>query len=88
MVWFIQIAVLPSEDMAFHDMDIFDGHLVLSLNKNGFPMLCSIDLPIKLGSKVSELLLCHSEFTYLLEIHRFTTCVFYHLRISITDHHA
>ncbi|XP_021293451.1 uncharacterized protein LOC110423548 [Herrania umbratica] len=36
----------PSEDTSLQDMDIFNGHLVLFLNKKGFPMLCSVDLPI------------------------------------------
>ncbi|MFQ6637469.1 hypothetical protein Gotur_013459 [Gossypium turneri] len=33
------------------DMDIFNGHLVLFLNKDGFPMICSIDLPINVDCK-------------------------------------
>nr|XP_017227445.1 PREDICTED: protease 2 isoform X2 [Daucus carota subsp. sativus] len=38
--------ILPSEDISIHDMDIFNGHLVLFLNKNGSPVICSIKLPI------------------------------------------
>ncbi|OMO72167.1 hypothetical protein COLO4_27799 [Corchorus olitorius] len=41
----------PSEDTSLQDMDIFNGHLVLSLNKKGFPMLCSVDLPINVDCK-------------------------------------
>ncbi|KAK9034193.1 hypothetical protein V6N11_050368 [Hibiscus sabdariffa] len=41
----------PSEDTSLQDMDIFNGHLVLSLSKNGFPMMCSIDLPINVDCK-------------------------------------
>jgi hypothetical protein len=33
-------------------MDIFNGHLVLFVNKKGFPMFCSIDLPINVNCKV------------------------------------
>ncbi|WCJ35775.1 Prolyl oligopeptidase family protein [Euphorbia peplus] len=46
--------IFPSEDMYFQDMDIFNGHLVISLQKKGLPMLCSINLPIKVDNK-SEL---------------------------------
>ncbi|KAF2282934.1 hypothetical protein GH714_043251 [Hevea brasiliensis] len=42
-----QSIILPSEDMNFQDMDIFSGHLVLFLQKKGFPLLCSINLPFK-----------------------------------------
>ncbi|KAK6281029.1 hypothetical protein POUND7_014854 [Theobroma cacao] len=41
----------PSEDTSLQDMDIFNGHLVLFLNKKGFPMLCSVDLPINVDCK-------------------------------------
>ncbi|XP_039059867.1 protease 2 [Hibiscus syriacus] len=41
----------PGEDTSLQDMDIFNGHLVLSVNKNGFPMICSIDLPINVDCK-------------------------------------
>lgn len=33
-------------------MDMFDGHLVLSLSKKGSSMFCSIDLPIDVDCKV------------------------------------
>ncbi|KAJ6357038.1 hypothetical protein OIU78_005014 [Salix suchowensis] len=45
-----QNIILPSEDMSFQDMDIFNGHLVLFVNKKSFPALCSINLPIKFNS--------------------------------------
>ncbi|XP_011009418.1 PREDICTED: prolyl endopeptidase-like [Populus euphratica] len=45
-----QNIILPSEDMSFQDMDIFNGHLVLFVNKKNFPALCSINLPIKFNS--------------------------------------
>ncbi|KAK4762766.1 hypothetical protein SAY86_008534 [Trapa natans] len=32
--------------MSFQDMDVFSGHLVLSITKDGLPLLCSINLPI------------------------------------------
>ncbi|KAK1272661.1 hypothetical protein QJS04_geneDACA016534 [Acorus gramineus] len=38
--------ILPGQDVTFQDMDIFDGHLVLFLQRCGVPMLCSIDMPI------------------------------------------
>ncbi|KAB2614264.1 prolyl endopeptidase-like [Pyrus ussuriensis x Pyrus communis] len=41
-----QNIILPSEDLSIQDMDMFDGHLVLSLSKKGFSMLCSINLPV------------------------------------------
>ncbi|XVE91683.1 hypothetical protein REPUB_Repub01dG0031500 [Reevesia pubescens] len=41
----------PIEDTSLQDMDIFDGHLVLFLNKKGFPMICSIALPINVDCK-------------------------------------
>ncbi|MBA0805636.1 hypothetical protein Gohar_005131 [Gossypium harknessii] len=41
----------PGEDTCIQDMDIFNGHLVLFLNKDGFPMICSIDLPINVDCK-------------------------------------
>ncbi|KAM7265070.1 hypothetical protein ACFE04_002753 [Oxalis oulophora] len=46
-----QNVILPTEDISLLDMDIFEGHLVLSLNKKGFPMLCSIKLPINLNAE-------------------------------------
>ncbi|KAJ7943291.1 protease 2 [Quillaja saponaria] len=41
-----QNIIFPSEDMSLQDMDIFNGHLVLFVNKKGLPMLCSLNLPI------------------------------------------
>ncbi|XP_050223257.1 uncharacterized protein LOC126673230 [Mercurialis annua] len=49
-----QNIILPSEDMGFQDMDIFNGHLVIFLQRKGVPMLCSINLPINVNFK-SEL---------------------------------
>ncbi|KAL5828577.1 hypothetical protein ACOSQ3_018045 [Xanthoceras sorbifolium] len=46
-----QNIILPSEDISLQDMDIFNGHLVLFLNKKGVPMFCSISLPININSK-------------------------------------
>lgn len=46
-----QNIILPGEDVSLQDMDIFNGHLVLSLTKKGFPMLCSINLPIDVNFK-------------------------------------
>ncbi|XP_062163021.1 uncharacterized protein LOC133869938 [Alnus glutinosa] len=46
-----QNVILPGEDISLQDMDIFNGHLVLSVNKKGFPMFCSIDLPINVNCK-------------------------------------
>lgn len=31
---------------------MFSGHLVLFVNKNGVPMLCSINLPLDANDKV------------------------------------
>ncbi|XP_016202941.1 uncharacterized protein LOC107643729 isoform X2 [Arachis ipaensis] len=39
--------ILPDDDTSIRDMDIFSGHLVLSLNKRGFPLLCSLNLPMQ-----------------------------------------
>lgn len=41
-------------------MDMSDEHLVLFLDKKGFPMLCSIDLPVNVDSKVLKFLISHS----------------------------
>ncbi|MED6176940.1 hypothetical protein PIB30_093081 [Stylosanthes scabra] len=49
--------ILPGDDMTIRDMDIFNGHLVLSLNKRGLPLLCSLNLPMQNDLKVYELLL-------------------------------
>ncbi|KAE9605614.1 putative oligopeptidase B [Lupinus albus] len=43
--------ILPDNDMSICDMDIFNGHLVLSLNKKGLPLLCSVDFPIQIDFK-------------------------------------
>ncbi|XP_059655634.1 uncharacterized protein LOC132302731 [Cornus florida] len=46
-----QRIIVPSEDTCLQDMDIFNGHLVLFLNKNGSPLICSINMPIDVGNK-------------------------------------
>lgn len=43
---------MPGDDIYVEDMDIFNGHLVLFLNKDGSPSICSIDLPIDTNCKV------------------------------------
>ncbi|CAM0951838.1 unnamed protein product [Alopecurus aequalis] len=42
-----QVVALPGLDCTFQDMDIFHEHLVLFLRKDGLPLFCSIDLPVK-----------------------------------------
>ncbi|KAM0866112.1 hypothetical protein ACQ4PT_042830 [Festuca glaucescens] len=42
-----QVVALPGSDCIFQDMDIFHEHLVLFLRKDGLPLFCSIDLPVK-----------------------------------------
>ncbi|CAL1395198.1 unnamed protein product [Linum trigynum] len=42
-----QCIILPSEDVSFHDTDIFNQHLVLSVSKSSLPTMCSIKLPIQ-----------------------------------------
>ncbi|XP_047971308.1 dipeptidyl aminopeptidase BI [Salvia hispanica] len=37
---------IPGDDMCLWDMDIFNGHLVLFLTKNGSASACSINMPI------------------------------------------
>lgn len=44
--------MLPGKDIIFQDMDVFNGYLVLSVNKKGVPALCSIDLPVSINHKV------------------------------------
>ncbi|XP_038692383.1 dipeptidyl aminopeptidase BI [Tripterygium wilfordii] len=41
-----QTMIFPSEDESLQDMDIFNRHLVLFINKKGVSMPCSINLPI------------------------------------------
>ncbi|KAI3467205.1 hypothetical protein Pfo_023868 [Paulownia fortunei] len=36
--------IMPGEDICLEDMDMFDGHLVLFLNKKGSPSICSINM--------------------------------------------
>ncbi|CAK9142472.1 unnamed protein product [Ilex paraguariensis] len=42
----LQNVLMPSKDIIVQDMDIFNEHLVLSLNKKGSPVICSIKMPI------------------------------------------
>lgn len=42
-----QVVALPGSDYTFQDMDIFHENLVLFLRKDGLPLFCSIDLPVK-----------------------------------------
>ncbi|KAG6397771.1 hypothetical protein SASPL_144232 [Salvia splendens] len=42
---------IPGDDMRLWDMDIFDGHLVLFLTRNGSASACSINMPIDFDSK-------------------------------------
>ncbi|XP_010415530.1 PREDICTED: uncharacterized protein LOC104701531 [Camelina sativa] len=46
-----QIVFCPNDEVLIQDMDMFNDYLVLFLNKNGFPMLCSIDMPVKANMK-------------------------------------
>ncbi|KAL2546592.1 Prolyl oligopeptidase family protein [Forsythia ovata] len=47
----LQNVIIPGDDIYVEDMDIFNGHLVLFLNKDGSPSICSIDLPIDTDCK-------------------------------------
>ncbi|KAJ4838503.1 hypothetical protein Tsubulata_030463, partial [Turnera subulata] len=49
-----QNMILPSEDMSFQDMDVFNGYLVLSINLNGLPMLCSVNLSVEIDCKLGQ----------------------------------
>ncbi|URE22102.1 BSD [Musa troglodytarum] len=46
-----QVIVLPGQDVSFQDMDIFHGHLVLSIQQKGLPLFCSIDIPMSVNSE-------------------------------------
>ncbi|URE22109.1 BSD [Musa troglodytarum] len=39
------------QDVSFQDMDIFHGHLVLSIQQKGLPLFCSIDIPMSVNSE-------------------------------------
>ncbi|KAG0475158.1 hypothetical protein HPP92_014844 [Vanilla planifolia] len=39
-----KVVIKPDKDMSCQDMDVFDGHLVLSILKEGIPLFCSIDM--------------------------------------------
>jgi len=40
----LQNIIEPSEDIFIQDMDMFDEHLVLFLNKEGSSSICSVDM--------------------------------------------
>ncbi|KAK9096269.1 hypothetical protein Sjap_021766 [Stephania japonica] len=46
-----QNVIVPSLHVSFQDMDIFDKHLVLFVEKNGCSMICSVDMPIDINCK-------------------------------------
>ncbi|XP_075483481.1 uncharacterized protein LOC142523653 [Primulina tabacum] len=41
----LQDAIMPGEDVCLEDMDMFNEHLVIFLNKNGCRSICSIPMP-------------------------------------------
>ncbi|CAH2066286.1 unnamed protein product [Thlaspi arvense] len=49
-----QTVFFPDDDVVIQDMDMFNGYLVLFLNKKGSPSLCSIDTPMKANTKRME----------------------------------
>lgn len=51
-----QNVILPGESITIEDMDVFNGHLVLSIDKQGAPMFCSINLPINVNSEHAVIL--------------------------------
>lgn len=48
---YFQNVFLPSENMCLLDLDIFNEHLVLFLNRDGTSAICSIDLPFPSNCK-------------------------------------
>lgn len=48
-----QVVFCPDDDVVIEDMDMFSDYLVLFLSKEGSPMLCSIDMPMKANTKVT-----------------------------------
>ncbi|KAK1361973.1 Prolyl endopeptidase [Heracleum sosnowskyi] len=46
-----ETVLVPGEDVIIKDIDIFNEYLVLELKRNGFPVMCSIKLPIDGSSK-------------------------------------
>ncbi|KAK6931380.1 Peptidase S9, prolyl oligopeptidase, catalytic domain [Dillenia turbinata] len=46
-----QTVIMPNDEISLHDMDFFNDHLVLFLNKKGVPLLCSINMPINMDFK-------------------------------------
>ncbi|KAJ0986829.1 hypothetical protein J5N97_005185 [Dioscorea zingiberensis] len=46
-----QDIAVPGPGITLQDMDMFHGHLVLSLCKEGLPMLCSISMPINFNGQ-------------------------------------
>lgn len=49
-----QVVFCPDDDVVIEDMDMFSDYLVLFLSKEGSPMLCSIDMPMKANTKHME----------------------------------
>ncbi|CAN7087349.1 unnamed protein product [Brassica oleracea var. botrytis] len=49
-----QVVFCPDDDVVIQDMDMFNDYLVLFFSKNGSPMLCSIDMPMKANTKHME----------------------------------
>lgn len=48
-IW--QNIVLPKKGTSLQDIDVFDKHLVLFLDKEGSSMMCSVNLPIDVNCK-------------------------------------
>ncbi|XP_078431787.1 prolyl oligopeptidase family protein [Wolffia australiana] len=44
--------ILPGKSFILQDIDLFDGHLVLFLQKGELPMYCSIEMPIDVNFKM------------------------------------
>ncbi|XP_010521477.1 PREDICTED: uncharacterized protein LOC104800376 isoform X1 [Tarenaya hassleriana] len=46
-----QTVIHPDDNDSIQDMDMFDDYMVLFLNKNGLPVISSIDMPIRANPK-------------------------------------
>lgn len=57
-IW--QNIVLPKKGTSLQDIDVFDKHLVLFLDKEGSSMMCSVNLPIDVNCKVSNISNTHA----------------------------
>ena len=73
-------------------MDIFNGHLVLFVNKKSFPALCSVNLPIKFNSVVHKFLLLSNsyvpgsfqmEFIFFGFLYALIYCVLIHISLFL-----